>query len=320
MDTFRHLANALQDGDAVLATVVQTKGSVPREIGAKMIVCSDGEIFGTIGGGAGEAKVIQQAKNVLQTGIKQLVEIDLTSLKADGICGGKMQVWLECWDKEQSIDLANQIFHRLESGQTTKLVTPLTQQGSPYLLADNAPAPRKAFVECLPPPPTLLIVGAGHVGIELAKVAKLIGFQIIVQDNRPEWAKPENFPEDAKILTQPISEVMAHFEKHEQLYVALVTRGYQYDLEALPTLLKRERSCRYIGMIGSEKRVRQVFQTIEQMGIEKEKLATVYAPIGLDIGALMPTEIAVSIAAELIMVRRGGSGKNLSIITKAANY
>jgi xanthine dehydrogenase accessory factor len=292
----------LENLPAVLATVVQSKGSVPREVGAKMII-ADQQIFGTIGGGAGEAKVIQQALEVLETGEKQWVEIDLTGApqrETQGICGGMMRVWLERWNGERAA-LIQQILTKLESGQSVSIVTPF--DSSPYLSDD---CPEQAFIETIEPAPTLLIVGAGHCGIQLAKVADLIGFQVIVQDDRSEWANVDRYP-NARIFNCSIDEAVNQLSTHAQLYAALVTRGYQYDLAALKALV--EIPCRYIGMIGSEKRVRQVFQT---SGIPREKLRSIHAPIGLDIGALTPEEIAISISAELILVRRGGTGRSLS--------
>jgi xanthine dehydrogenase accessory factor len=146
----------------------------------------------------------------------------------------------------------------------------------------------------------------------LAKVAHLAGFQIWIQDDRPEWANTDRYPQANQIFQQPIAQILDRLQHQEQLYVALVTRGFQCDLEALVGLLQNQISCCYLGMIGSEKRVRQVYRAIEQKGIPEAKLKAIYAPIGLDIGALTPEEIAVSIVAELIMVRRGGTGRSLS--------
>ncbi len=322
MESFRQLAEALHGGAAVLATVIEVKGSVPREVGAKLILCADGRVCNTIGGGAGEAKVIRQAREVLPAGSKhsehskQLIEIDLSGAphrETEGICGGTMQVWVECWEGNRAIALVQEILNRLDSGKTVRLATPLTTHKSPYLLPDNAPTPTLAFVECLQPPPTLLIVGAGHVGIELAKVAALIGFKVTVQDDRSEWANVQHYSDATQLLTEPIAAAVDHFATNDQLYVALVTRAYQYDLDALKVLLNREHPCRYIGMIGSERRVRQVYRAIKRSGISEAKLASIYAPIGLDVGALSPAEIAVSIGAELILVRRGGTGQSLSV-------
>ncbi len=305
IEFYRQFAQWLTQEPVVLATVTRVHGSVPREVGAKMIVCSD-RIFGTIGGGAGEAKAIQQSLIVLETGQKQRIEIDLTGApqrETQGICGGKMQVWLERWSGEAAITLVQSILHLL-SEQTVTLVTPFDTDRAPYLVHLAESTPPNAFVETLQPPPTLLIIGAGHVGESLAKVAHLIGFQIMVQDDRPEWANSQRYPDAAGIFNDPIDQVVEQFSIHSNLYVALVTRGYQYDLAALEGLLNRDITYAYIGMIGSEKRVRQVYQALAKIGISESKLKGIYAPIGLEIGALTPEEIAVSIAAELISVRR----------------
>ena len=310
LDCYRQLTQVLERMPAVLAIVIQAKGSVPREVGAKMIITGE-QTFGTIGGGAGEAKVIQQALRVLETGEKQWVEIDLTGSpqrETQGICGGVMRVWLERWEGDRAISLTRQIVHQLESGESVSIVTPFDPDQSPYLSID---CPDRAFIETVEPFPTLLIVGAGHCAIQLAKVANLIGFEVIVQDDRIEWATVDRYP-NARIFNGLINAAVEQLTTHTQLYAALMTRGYQYDLAALQVLIDRASPCRYIGMIGSERRVRQVYQTIEQMGTSTEKLRSIYAPIGLDIGALTPEEIAISISAELILVRRGGTGRSLS--------
>jgi xanthine dehydrogenase accessory factor len=331
---FRQLASILKTESAVLGTVISVKGSVPREVGAKIIICSGDRFFNTIGGGAGEALVIREGAAVLETGEKKIVEIDLSGARqreTQGICGGIMEVLLEHWSGENSIKLVQQILNQLESGKNCTLITPLDIHQSPYL----QPQPREnininniiniinipnVFVEILQPPPTLLIIGAGHVGEQLAKVAAIAGFEIIIQDDRLEWANSTRYPQ-GKIYNQPISEIINELASHTQLYIALVTRGFDYDLEALQALLQRKIKTQYIGMIGSKKRVSQVYQAIETIAREDKnqlesqlqgKLQSIHAPIGLDIGAITPEEIAVSICAELIMIRRGGTGKPLS--------
>jgi xanthine dehydrogenase accessory factor len=325
MDCYQYLTEFLtqdlKEEGAILATIAGVKGSAPREVGAKMVILGNGEIFSTIGGGAGEAKVIQMAQQVLISGQKQWVEIDLSgvaSKKVEGVCGGQMRVWLEKWSGKSAIALLQSVLETIKRGQAINLVTPFENDQSPYLLGLNDPIPSSevAFVETLTPPPLLLIVGAGHVGEQLAKVAHAIGFQIAVQDDRSEWANSTRYAIAFKIFTDPIKTVLDHLKGHRDLYVALVTRGYQYDLEALEMLLKNhlqnQINCRYIGMIGSKKRVRFVLQALEKKGVSTVQFPNLYAPIGLDIGALTPEEIAVSIAAELILVRRGGTGKPLS--------
>lgn len=323
IDRYQQLAQALEQGPAVLATVVSVKGSTPREVGAKMILCADGRTFNTIGGGAGEAKVIQQAMTVLATGEKQFAWIDLSGApqrETQGICGGTMQVWLERWSGEAAIALVKQILDLLQSGQTATLVTPFAPEKLPYLLPQAAAIPdlTHAFIETIQPPPTLLIIGAGHVGEQLAKVASLIGFQIAIQDDRSLWANTERYPQASIVFNTSIASTVAQLASCSQLYAALVTRSYHYDLEALEVLLKRQPPCLYIGAIGSEKRVRQVYQALET-SIPQSQLRSLYAPIGLDIGAMTPAEIAVSICAELILVCRGGTGRSLSQLRQGQN-
>lgn len=316
LQCFQQLAQALAHGPAVLATVVSVSGSVPREQGAKLIVNAQGQAFNTIGGGAGEAKVLRQAQAVLKTGIKQRVEIDLSGApqrSTQGLCGGHMEVWLERWQGEAAISLVDEIVQGLRLGRSLTLVTPFATNQAPYLASKAVQLnPADAFVETLQPPPTLLIVGAGHVGLQLARVAHLIGFDIAVQDDRPEWANASLYPQASYILTAPIDQAIAALAHHRNLYAALVTRGYTYDIAALHVLLQRPVPCQYIGLIGSTKRVQQVYHALEQQGIPRQTLSTLYGPIGLDIGALTPEEIAISISAELVMVQRGGTGRSLS--------
>ena len=310
---YQQLKDRLKREPIVLATIVKITGSVPREIGAKMAICQDKTIIGTIGGGAGEGKVIEQALSVLETGLKQLVEIDLTGAPGrdiQGVCGGKVQVWLE-WMGKSAIALVEQILNLFATGKVGKLVTPLLADQQPYLIEDSdRTLPPDYFIEIIQPPPLLFIVGGGHVAVALAKVANLAGFQVAVHDDRPEFVTSQRFP-NALLFTVPITEALDRLTG-SQIYIALVTRGYQQDLIAMQTILERPIACKYIGAIGSQKRIRMICQALQQKEIPVDKLNQFYAPIGLDIGALTPEEIAVSICAELIKVRRGGTGLSLS--------
>ncbi len=320
---YRQLKHRLELESVVLATIVKVIGSAPREVGAKMAICADSSIIGTIGGGAGEGKVIKRALAILETEAKQLVEIDLTGTPGhdiQGVCGGKVQVWLEKWSGQKAIALVTKILELFKTGQSAKLITPLTNNTQPYLISDRdlsqeiknslLPYTSTSFVEIIQPPPILLIIGGGHVAVALAQIASFAGFQIAVQDDRPEFVTPQRFPQ-AVVLSQSITETLATLANHARLYVTLVTRGYQQDLEALEAILQRSLAYQYIGAIGSQKRIRMIHQALQQQGISLERLPNFYAPIGLDIGALTPEEIAVSICGELIKVRRGGTGLSL---------
>ncbi len=309
LNFYQKVAQTLQKTPLVLATVINTKGSVPREIGAKMFINTDGKTFGTIGGGAGEAKVYQKALQVLQTGEKQFVEIDLSGApqrETQGICGGTMLVWLELWSGDEAINLVKQILDILTSGKTAAIVTPFDKNRKPYLETTQIPnqplLQNKTFIEPLLPPPILLIIGAGHIAIPLAQIANIAGFQIIVQDERPDFASKQRFPTASVVLAEPIIAIQEVLDKFPNLYIALVTRGYVYDLAALRIVLNSQP--KYIGMIGSEKRVHTVYKILQDEGYSLQLLQQIHAPIGLDIGALTPEEIAVSICAELIKVRR----------------
>ncbi|MCF2151657.1 XdhC family protein [Desmonostoc muscorum LEGE 12446] len=316
LDFYQQLAKTLKKSAVVLATVTNTKGSTPREIGAKMFISADGKTVGTIGGGAGEAKVYQQALQLLKTGKKQIVEIDLSGVpqrQTQGVCGGTMQVLLELWSGFESLNLVNQIIDTLTSGHSATIITPFHTDEKPYLLQETeviASLHSTALIEPLLPPPTLLIIGAGHIAISLVQIAKIAGFQVIVQDDRPDFATKQRFPDASLVLAEPITSIQEILDKNTSLYVALVTRGYLQDLAALRLLSNYQLP--YIGMIGSNKRVSTVYKILQTEGCNQGFLHQIYAPIGLDIGALTPEEIAVSICAELIKVRRGGTGTSLS--------
>ncbi|MFN6497262.1 MAG: XdhC family protein [Nostoc sp. DedQUE01] len=316
LEFYQQLAETLKNSDVVLAIVTNTKGSTPREVGAKMFISADGKTVGTIGGGAGEAKVYQQALQLLKTAKKQFVEIDLSGVpqrETQGVCGGTMQVLLELWSGSESLNIVNQIIDTLKSGYSATIITPFHTDEKPYLLPKTeviASLHSTALIETLLPPPTLLIIGAGHIAISLVQIGKIAGFQVIVQDDRPDFATKERFADASLVLAQPITSIQELLNKNTNLYVALVTRGYLQDLAALRLLSNYQLP--YIGMIGSKKRVSTVYKILEAEGYKTEFLNQIYAPIGLDIGALTPEEIAVSICAELIKVRRGGSGNSFS--------
>jgi xanthine dehydrogenase accessory factor len=240
------------EGDsAALATIVKVKGSAPREVGSKILIKEDGALLGSIGGGALEARVCQEAMSILRQGKAQMLHFDLTGEENDEmLCGGEMDV----------------------------------------------------FIEPIFPSPTLFIFGAGHVSLCIYRIAKLVGFRVVVMDDRTEFANPERFPEADEIVAEDFSAAFSRLRINSSSYITIATRGHQFDETVLEWAV--ETGARYIGMIGSKTKNEVIFAHLKSRGISEEKLKQVHAPIGLDIGAETPEEIAVSIVAEIIHARR----------------
>ena len=161
----------------------------------------------------------------------------------------------------------------------------------------------EVFVEPVLPVSTLYIFGAGHVAWNLYKVARIAGFDVVVIDDRETYANRERFPEARDVYADEYEHVMAQLTPSEASYMVIVTRGHRDDMRVLRWAV--ETPARYIGMIGSQRKVIAIYKELEKEGISPEKLARVYAPVGIEIGAITPEEIAVSIVAELIAIRRG---------------
>jgi xanthine dehydrogenase accessory factor len=166
------------------------------------------------------------------------------------------------------------------------------------------------FVDVQQRPPHLIVVGAGHIAVPLAAMAKLSEFQVSVLDDRPQFANVARFPTADEVLAGPFRAELDRMRQgkatfDDDTYIVLVTRGHQYDVESLLEVL--DDPLAYIGMIGSRRRIRAVFELLEkEQGIPAAKFDRVYAPVGLNIGAITPAEIAVCILAEIINVMRGG--------------
>ena len=154
-------------------------------------------------------------------------------------------------------------------------------------------------------PGRLFVVGAGHIGLALARMADLAGFSLVVLDDREEFTDDARFPSNAAVHRVDFADPFAGATPGPADFVVLVTRAHKYDFDCLMALLDGDVAPRYVGMVGSRRRVRAAFRQLMDRGIERERLAAIHAPIGVEIGAETPEEIAVSIVAELIAARRG---------------
>lgn len=166
-------------------------------------------------------------------------------------------------------------------------------------------------IDPLAPTPQLYIIGAGHVGFHLARAAEDAGFRVHVVDDREKFANRERFPNACDIIVAPLGEWLHSAEIPSSAFVTIVTRGHQHDLEAMRALAARD--FKYLGLIGSRAKVARIFDALAAEGMPAECLERVRAPIGLAIGAVTPAEIAISIVAEMIAVRRGVTERSQSM-------
>ncbi len=168
----------------------------------------------------------------------------------------------------------------------------------------------EVFVEAILPNPTLMVIGAGHVGKAVAHLAKWLDFRVVIVEDNPEFCTPEHIPGGDEYLAIEMDEITDHVQINAQTFIVMATRGANVDALALPDLLKS--TAAYIGVIGSRKRWLEASKLTRARGADEEDLKRVHSPIGLEIEAETPEEIALSIMAEVLMVRHGGTGKKMS--------
>ena len=268
------------------------------------------------------------------------------------VCGGTMYFYLEpIWEAEDFLPLGHELLDAYGGGEPVGLATVVnvprsaTTLGAKILLrADgsysgslgNAQLDLQAvvvaqrvaalgvteyiitddgtevFVEGFTTPPTLIMVGGGHVGKATADLARTLGFRVLVVDDRPEFANAQRFPYAEQTVVASYSQPLTqHFPINVNTFIVVATRGHRYDDMALQTALNTR--ARYIGLLGSRRKTLMIYQRLLQEGVPLERLKQVHAPIGLDIGALTPEELAVSIMSEIIMTRRGGKGGQMQM-------
>ncbi len=343
----------------VLATVVNVRGSTPREVGAKMIVRDDGQ-FGTIGGGCGEAEVFRKARVLLEEDAQaRLAEVDLTGdfeQQEIGTCGGIMDVFIDRWSPARDLPLAQKLADAAEHNRPAALLTvvdagsngakvgahavvdparkdlgaleavglePIAAEQVAERAADSRAglvevgeaglrhttrvqptgAPR-IFIDPIVGAQRLIIVGAGHIAQPLAEMGSMLGFHVTVIDDRHQFANRERFPGANQVIVKPFREAIDSLQLDRHCYLVSVTRGHAYDEEAIAAALAQP--CGFVGMIGSRRRVKTTLGRLVAAGIPRERVEEVHAPLGLDLGAETPEEIAVAIIAEIIRERRTG--------------
>ena len=343
-DLVRHLINALeQDRELIVCQVVETRGSTPQKAGSMMIVDPDGGQVGTLGGGCVENEVKQKAIQQIggdSAAVHSFV-LDHDYAWADGlICGGKMVILTQplrgtgaagLFPHVRPGDRGGSRIHRgdrrrRQAGRRRSRRAPVscstarvgrgragrprrcpTGSSSGSFRPTERPKPSvHGGIAFLPTWPRirLIIVGAGHVGQAVASLAAQADFDVWVVDDRHQYANRERFPAAQRLLVGPIEEVLPTLEITPQTYALIVTRGHGHDQEALYHLAPTAAS--YVGLIGSRRKIRLIFESLREAGIAESDLDRVAAPVGLDIGSQSVPEIAISIVAELIARRNLG--------------
>ena len=344
-DLLLHLTDALERGsEPIVCQVVETRGSTPQKAGALMVVDPEGGQLGTLGGGCVEAEVKQHAmRRIGQDGADlHSFILDHDYAWADGlICGGKMVIVTEAMRGAGPVAYYNANLRLLDAGEgfteavvvdPEKLGDPVTPVGARFLLGPDGSAvagwpsgevpnalvdrlipltdrPKpgvRGGVAFLPSLPRvrLVIVGAGHVGQAVAALAAQTDFDVWVVDDREQYASPERFATAQQRVVGPIEEVLPTLSINANTYALIVTRGHGHDQEALFHLAPTPAA--YVGLIGSKRKIKLIFESLREAGLADAALARVSAPVGLDIGSQTVVEIAVSIVAELIARRNLG--------------
>jgi len=318
--------------DVLLATIIEDFGSAPRGAGARMAIIEDGSFVGTIGGGAVEYRVQQIAPQALRDKKSFVLAFALSPDDQDGlgmVCGGAVSVYLQY--VSASDESAKELFafgaalflRNVDSWIITDItdeanwhmtiVTADERIGSPLpediphtvYIPNGGPqfehAGKTYYVECLTSAEKVFVFGGGHVSQELVPLLSHIGFSCFVLDNLPEFANRGLFPTAQGVILGDFDNIANFFDITEKDYVVVMTRGHSHDLSVQAQALRAKP--RYIGVIGSKSKIAYVSQKLREQGFSQEEIDTVHTPIGIAIKADTPAEIAISIAAELILAR-----------------
>ncbi len=288
---FRRAARMKRDGRQVVACLLASaRGSTPQSAGALMLVDDAANTFGTIGGGCVEAEIRRRAHQMMSERASGVLSFKLDHDFGwdDGlICGGTINLVVAPLPATEELEsIADAIEHRRET--------------SLDLVVDDEDGPQRYTLE-LPPRERVYIAGAGHVGQALARLAHRLEFDVTMFDDRADLL--ERFtPEGVKKAPGDIAGELKIADIDDRTYCIIVTRGHKHDEQALAAVI--ERGARYVGMIGSRRKVKLIYDDLREMGVSESALEKVHAPIGLDLGSVTVEEIAMSIAGQLVQVRR----------------
>ncbi len=321
-------------GAGALASVAKRHGSLPMSATAKLLVTADGARIGTVGGGCLEAEIIERARDVAQMRAPALSSHSLNSELAGDYglsCGGTAELFIEpVFGDERLAAVYGEAAVSMARGERAVMATGIDWSGgvvkalsSPErYVGDDAAHVRSAIqefdasseapslengvlVEPILGKPRLVVFGAGHVGARLAEAAAFAGWRVTVADDRADFADARRLPFAERAVVCDFHDVLGAVPLDSETYVVIATRGHQHDVVLAGQLVPRP--LRYLGMLGSRRKVAMTEKVLREWGVTEEAIEKVRAPVGLSIGADTPEEIAVSVVAEMISVRRAGS-------------
>ena len=329
--------------DVVLAAIVASSGSAPRGAGARMAIIKDGSFAGTIGGGALEYKVQQMALDALKNKKSLIKSFALSSGDKEDlgmVCGGDVTVHIQfiSSNNEQAVSLFKYGAALFSQNTNSWLVTCISEeaewqmgicaQDSKESTEGNLPAEifyykqlftnsavqhevsgKKYYSEPLTRAGKVYVFGGGHISQELVPLLSHLGFRCVLIDDLPKFACKELFPDAESVITGNFDDISSYAAITEKDYAVIMTRGHASDLAVQAQVLRLRPL--YIGVIGSRKKIAHVTNKLLEQGFSQKEIDRVHTPIGLAIKADTPAEIAVSIAAELIMVRAESAGESI---------
>jgi xanthine dehydrogenase accessory factor len=327
-DVIGVLGGALgRDGRAALATIIETWGSAPVPVGGQMAIAADGTFAGSVSGGCVEGEVIAEALEVIEGGPPRTLSFgveDETAWRVGLPCGGKIRVFVERLEGEggrayvrtlddaranreamlvrtRLADGSRQIFKRSQQNDAA-----IAQRFLSGVSNVEAGSDGEKFVHARLPPPRILIIGATHIGQILAGLVRLTGFNPIVIDPRTAFAAEARFP-GIELITEWPQDALPQLKLDPYTAVAALAHVGHIDDEALKLACRSE--CFYIGALGSRKNHAKRIERLTAAGLTAAEIGTIHSPIGLDLGATTPPEIALAIMAEILRNLRGAKGK-----------
>lgn len=333
-----------QGEEIALATLVQVERSAPRLPGARLALTRSGRMAGSVSGGCVESDVFARALGVLERGAPELAHYGISDelgLEVGLSCGGAIDVWIEPFAADDAwralrdalqgeraaalavalapAPLAGRRLLRTPDGACVGAIDPaldarieealaaLPPAGGTRMLTLEVPGgPARVFAEAIPAPQRLYLVGATHAAAALCRLASALGFRVTVIDPRSPFATPERFPDAERVVRAWPDEVLASAGLDAGSYLVTLSHDPKFDIPALARALRSPAG--YVGALGSRGTQERRRAALREAGFDERDLARIRGPIGLDLGARTPEEIALAILAEMVAVRHGREG------------